>query len=83
MNVAEINPGATKENLAHFAVATIVLMIFTAWVIALQLHSSFWPPGSGVFRRLVWPVFRPLTTDPLSPNPGTVSSLLEGIIHQG
>lgn len=57
MNVAEINPG-TKENLTHFAVATVVLMIFTAWlVIALQLHSSFWPAGSGVFRRLVWPVF--------------------------
>lgn len=57
MNVAEINPG-TKENLSHFAVATVVLTLFTAWlVIALQLHSSFWPPGSGVFRRLAWPVF--------------------------
>lgn len=57
MNVAEINPG-TKENLGHFAVATVVLTILTAWlVIALQLHSSFWPPGSGVFRRLAWPVF--------------------------
>jgi len=57
MNVAEINPG-TKENLGHFAVATVMLTIFTAWlVIALQLHSSFWPPGSGVFRRLAWPVF--------------------------
>ncbi|KAG6331536.1 hypothetical protein ID866_7556 [Astraeus odoratus] len=57
MNVMEINPG-TKENLAHFAVATVALTIITAWlVIALQLHSSFWPPGSGLLRRLAWPIF--------------------------
>ena len=57
MNVAEINPG-TKEHLANFAIATVLLTVFTAWlVIALQLHSSFWPPGSGVFRRIAWPVF--------------------------
>ena len=57
MNVAEINPG-TKENLTNYAIATVVLTAFTAWlVIALQLHSSFWPPGSGMFRRIAWPVF--------------------------
>ncbi|KAL4068577.1 hypothetical protein V8B97DRAFT_848741 [Scleroderma yunnanense] len=57
MNVAEINPG-TKENLAHFAEATVALTVLTAWlVIALQLHSSFWPPGSGLVRRLAWPIF--------------------------
>ena len=57
MNVAEINPG-TKEHLSNFAIATVLLTLFTAWlVIALQFHSSFWPPGSGVFRRIAWPVF--------------------------
>ncbi|KAG6328787.1 hypothetical protein ID866_10302 [Astraeus odoratus] len=57
MNVMEINPSAA-EHLAHFLIATIALTIFTAWlIIALQLHSSFWPPGSGILRRLAWPVF--------------------------
>ncbi|KIJ63179.1 hypothetical protein HYDPIDRAFT_113782 [Hydnomerulius pinastri MD-312] len=57
MNVMEINPG-TKENLSHYAEATVALTLLTAWlVIALQTHSSFYPPGSNIWRRLVWPAF--------------------------
>ncbi|KIK99653.1 hypothetical protein PAXRUDRAFT_822497 [Paxillus rubicundulus Ve08.2h10] len=56
MNVREITPG-TKENLGHYAVATVALTMLTAWlVIALQTHSSFYPEGSGIWRRLAWPI---------------------------
>lgn len=57
MNVVEINPGS-RETLRHFAEATVALTLVTAWlVIALQTYSSFWPPGSGLWRRLAWPMF--------------------------
>ncbi|KAI6002549.1 cora-like Mg2+ transporter protein-domain-containing protein [Pisolithus marmoratus] len=57
MNVAEINPG-TYENLSHYAEATIALTALTVWlVIAMQTESSFWPKGSGWWRRLAWPIF--------------------------
>lgn len=57
MNVGEINPG-TKETLSHYAEATVILTVVTAWlVIALQTESSFWPKGSRLPRRLSWPIF--------------------------
>ncbi|KIJ05593.1 hypothetical protein PAXINDRAFT_103713 [Paxillus involutus ATCC 200175] len=57
MNVGEINPG-TKESLGHYAIATVALTMFTTWLaIALQTHSSFYPEGSGMWRRMAWPIF--------------------------
>ncbi|KAF9226325.1 hypothetical protein BS17DRAFT_729410 [Gyrodon lividus] len=57
MNVVEINPN-TRENLGHYAEATVALTLLTAWlVIAFQTHSSFYPDGSKTWRRLAWPIF--------------------------
>ncbi|KAL4063406.1 cora-like Mg2+ transporter protein-domain-containing protein [Scleroderma citrinum] len=57
MNVSEINPG-TAESLIHYIEATIALTIFTAWlIVSLQSHSSVHKEGSGLWRRVLWPVF--------------------------
>ncbi|KAH7882413.1 hypothetical protein F5I97DRAFT_1987033 [Phlebopus sp. FC_14] len=57
MNVVEINPDS-NENLAHYAEATVALTLLTAWlVVGLQTHSSFYPTGSNIWRRLAWPIF--------------------------
>ncbi|KIJ63186.1 hypothetical protein HYDPIDRAFT_58622, partial [Hydnomerulius pinastri MD-312] len=57
MNVVEINPGS-NENMAHYTEATIVVTLVTGWLlVAVQGHSSLHPPGSDIWRRLVWPAF--------------------------
>jgi len=57
MNVVEINPNA-HESLAHFAEASIALILLTAWlVIALRKDNSLHPEGCHIARRLAWPVF--------------------------
>lgn len=61
MNVKELKPDK-GNNLAQFVVATTVLMILTIWirVAALVWRNPFVPPGSGIVRRLAWPVIYPV-----------------------
>jgi hypothetical protein len=55
MNVVEFNLGAL-ETLPHYIATTILLTLFTAYiVITLQTHSSFHPPNSPLRIRVAWP----------------------------
>ncbi|KAI9457687.1 hypothetical protein HD554DRAFT_2029943 [Boletus coccyginus] len=57
MNVVEINPNGL-ETASNYVAGAIGLTIFATWVVvALQVESSFFPPGSTVWRRVGWPMF--------------------------
>jgi len=57
MNIREINPTG-GETLAHYIIGAVCLTVFGIWAsVALQVESIFFPSGSPMWRRAVWPVF--------------------------
>jgi hypothetical protein len=56
MNVKEISGSASFQTLVHYIVATIVLTLFTVYiVITLRTYSSFHVRGAGLLQRAAWP----------------------------